>query len=53
MRFDGGPGQTVEQVAKDGERDKFFSAEEAKAYGLVDEVFSFDRKESSNGKESK
>ncbi len=33
-------GQTVEQVAKDGERDKFFSAEEAKAYGLVDEVFS-------------
>jgi ATP-dependent Clp protease protease subunit len=32
-------GQTVEQVAKDGERDKFFSADEAKAYGLVDEVF--------------
>ncbi|MBX3373106.1 MAG: ATP-dependent Clp protease proteolytic subunit [Phycisphaeraceae bacterium] len=39
-------GQTVERVAKDGERDKFFSAEEAKAYGLVDEVFSFDRKKS-------
>jgi ATP-dependent Clp protease protease subunit len=32
-------GQSVEQVAKDGERDKFFSADEAKAYGLVDEVF--------------
>ncbi|MHC4447585.1 MAG: ClpP family protease [Planctomycetota bacterium] len=32
-------GQTVEQVAKDGERDRYFSAEEAKAYGLVDEVF--------------
>jgi len=32
-------GRSVEQVAKDGERDKFFSAEEAKAYGLVDEVF--------------
>ncbi len=32
-------GQPVERVAKDGERDKFFSAEEAKAYGLVDEVF--------------
>jgi ATP-dependent Clp protease protease subunit len=49
-------GQDVEQVAKDGERDKFFSAEEAKAYGLVDEVFSLDKKdkkESSNGKESK
>lgn len=29
----------VEQVAADGERDKFFSAEEAREYGLVDEVF--------------
>jgi ATP-dependent Clp protease protease subunit len=46
-------GQPVEQVAKDGERDKFFSAEEAKAYGLVDEVFAFDKKASSNGKEKK
>lgn len=33
-------GQTVETVAADGERDKFFSADEAKEYGLVDEVFS-------------
>ncbi|MHC5002396.1 MAG: ClpP family protease [Planctomycetota bacterium] len=33
-------GQSVEQVSKDGDRDKYFSAEEAKAYGLVDEVFS-------------
>ncbi|MGA0286428.1 MAG: ClpP family protease [Phycisphaerales bacterium] len=32
-------GQNVEQVEKDAERDKYFSAEEAKAYGLVDEVF--------------
>jgi len=32
-------GKSVEQVAKDGERDKFFSAQEAKDYGLVDEVF--------------
>ena len=32
-------GQDVETVASDGERDKFFSADEAKAYGLVDEVF--------------
>lgn len=37
-------GQPVERVAKDGERDKFFSAEEAKAYGLVDEVFSPEKK---------
>ena len=37
-------GQTVEQVAKDGERDKYFSAQEAKEYGLVDEVFSADQK---------
>lgn len=32
-------GQSVEQVTRDGERDKFFDAPEAKAYGLVDEVF--------------
>ncbi len=31
-------GQTVEKVAKDGDRDFFMSAAEAKAYGLVDEV---------------
>ncbi len=34
----------VERIAKDGERDKFFSAEEAKAYGLVDEIASFPEK---------
>ncbi|MSR19315.1 MAG: ATP-dependent Clp protease proteolytic subunit [Phycisphaerales bacterium] len=34
-------GQTAEQVARDGERDKFFDAPEAKAYGLVDEVANF------------
>ena len=32
-------GQTVERVAKDGERDHYFDAQEAKDYGLVDEVF--------------
>ncbi|MFO0873496.1 MAG: ATP-dependent Clp protease proteolytic subunit [Phycisphaerales bacterium] len=32
-------GQPIERVARDGERDKFFSAAEAKAYGIVDEVF--------------
>ena len=31
-------GQSVEQVTKDSERDKYFSAHEAKEYGLVDEV---------------
>ena len=33
-------GQTVEQVAADVERDKIFTAEQAKEYGLVDEVIS-------------
>ena len=32
-------GQTFDTVAADGERDKYFSATEAKEYGLVDEVF--------------
>jgi ATP-dependent Clp protease protease subunit len=31
-------GQTFEKVQKDCDRDFFMSAEEAKAYGLVDEV---------------
>lgn len=31
-------GQDIERVRADSERDKYFSAEEAKAYGLVDEV---------------
>jgi ATP-dependent Clp protease protease subunit len=33
-------GQKVERIEEDSERDKFFSADEAKAYGLVDEVIS-------------
>ncbi|MCL4220013.1 MAG: ATP-dependent Clp protease proteolytic subunit [Phycisphaerales bacterium] len=33
-------GQPVEQVRKDSERDKYFTATEAKQYGLVDEVLS-------------
>jgi ATP-dependent Clp protease protease subunit len=32
-------GQGYEKVKKDSERDYFMSAEEAKEYGLVDEVF--------------
>jgi ATP-dependent Clp protease protease subunit len=31
-------GQSIEQVRKDAERDKYFTATEAKAYGIVDEV---------------
>jgi len=31
-------GQSYEKICEDVERDKFFSADEAKAYGLVDEV---------------
>jgi len=31
-------GQTEERVRKDSERDKYFTAQEAKEYGLVDEV---------------
>ena len=31
-------GQTVEKIADDTERDNFMSAEEAKAYGLIDEI---------------
>ncbi len=38
-----------EQVAKDGERDKYFTADEAKEYGLVDEVFKHDEKKKDKG----
>lgn len=31
-------GQAIEKIAKDSDRDYFMSAEEAKAYGIVDEV---------------
>lgn len=32
-------GQDVEKVKRDVDRDRFMSAEEAKAYGLIDEIF--------------
>jgi ATP-dependent Clp protease protease subunit len=32
-------GQTIEEIERNVERDKFFSADEAKTFGLVDEVF--------------
>jgi ATP-dependent Clp protease protease subunit len=31
-------GQTVEQIERDSDRDRWFTAEEARAYGLVDRV---------------
>jgi len=34
-------GQPVDRVTRDGERDKFFDATEAKAYGLVDDIATF------------
>ena len=33
-------GQPLEKIKADTERDNFMTAEEAKAYGLVDEVMS-------------
>ncbi|MCL2806580.1 MAG: ATP-dependent Clp endopeptidase proteolytic subunit ClpP [Coriobacteriia bacterium] len=32
-------GQSIEQINQDTERDKFMNAEEALAYGIVDEIF--------------
>ncbi|NBC10241.1 MAG: ATP-dependent Clp protease proteolytic subunit [Planctomycetes bacterium] len=31
-------GQSIDQIAEDSERDKFFSADDAKNYGIVDDV---------------
>jgi ATP-dependent Clp protease protease subunit len=31
-------GQTKSQIEKDGDRDKYFTAKEAKDYGLIDKV---------------
>ena len=37
-------GKTLEEVNNDTERDNFMTAEEAKAYGLVDEVITRPKK---------
>jgi ATP-dependent Clp protease protease subunit len=42
-------GKTAEQVSKDTERDNFLSADEAKAYGLVDEVITPREKSAGKG----
>ncbi len=31
-------GQTVEAIIRDGDRDRWFTPEEAKEYGLIDEI---------------
>ncbi|WP_313427965.1 ATP-dependent Clp endopeptidase proteolytic subunit ClpP [Siminovitchia terrae] len=36
-------GQTVEKIARDTERDYFMSAEEAKEYGIIDEVIELNK----------
>lgn len=45
-------GQTTEQVLADSERDKYFTAQEAKAYGIVDEVLQVQEKEKDKVKSS-
>ena len=35
-------GQTVEQIETDSDRDRWFTAEEAREYGLIDVVYSTD-----------
>jgi len=47
-------GQTVEQIEADSDRDRWFDAEEAKSYGLIDHVYSgpVDAPESTNTKKS-
>ncbi|CAM5440537.1 ATP-dependent Clp protease proteolytic subunit [Streptomyces tanashiensis] len=31
-------GQTVEAIIRDGDRDRWFTADEAKEYGLIDDI---------------
>lgn len=33
-------GQTIEQIEKDSDRDRWFTSEEARTYGLIDHVYS-------------
>ena len=43
-------GQTVEKIADDTDRDFFLNAEEAKEYGLVDEILGADEEEKNSSK---
>lgn len=43
-------GQTIEKIASETERDRFMTAEEAREYGLIDEVLHEQEKEKDNKK---
>jgi ATP-dependent Clp protease protease subunit len=43
-------GQTVEQVTQDADRDRWFTADEAEAYGLVDQVIRSAREAADKGR---
>jgi ATP-dependent Clp protease, protease subunit len=45
-------GQTVEQIIADGDRDRWFTAQEAKDYGFVDHVLSRENQLSTNNSAS-
>ena len=45
-------GQSVDRIEEDSERDKFFTATQAKEYGLVDEVISKGKESATGGSES-
>jgi ATP-dependent Clp protease, protease subunit len=47
-------GQPIETIERDMDRDRFMSAEEAKAYGLIDSVFTPQKElvPHANGKET-
>ena len=45
----GHTGQTVEQIERDSDRDRWFTADEAKEYGLVDEVVASARQVAGQG----
>jgi len=42
-------GQTVDQIERDSDRDRWFTAEEAKEYGFVDQVVAAARQVSGGG----
>ena len=46
-------GQPIEKIAAETERDRYMSAEEAKGYGLIDEVLHEEEKEKKEKKQDK
>ena len=46
-------GQSIEKIAAETERDRYMTADEAKEYGLIDEVLHEEEEEKKYGKESK